>query len=301
MKQTYLENAKTPLKSLRELYALYQFSGKNQASRVAEIAASARSSVAIMEDFSGQKIADKKVLEIGPGQTKPFYYVLGPRNDYTAIDLEIPPERFSVREFVRVFRQNGLLRAAKSLGRHVLGIDRGQARALQAEFGGTPKGQFVQGDAANTAFEADSFDYVMSNSVFEHLPDPSAVMREITRVLKPGGTVLTITHLYTSITGAHDPRVFVDIEAIPAWAHLRPDQQEKVQPNSYLNKVRLADFLAQFDASWPGCTHDVTGGEQERKTELLKQLPDPIRKSYSDQELLADVVITLWKKPQSLA
>jgi SAM-dependent methyltransferase len=166
-----------------------------------------------MEAFSGQTIEGKQVLEIGPGQTKPFYYALGPKNDYTGIDLEIPPDAFSVNEFIRIFRENGTLRFVKSLGRHILGIDKAFASALNSEFGGTPSGKFVQGDASSTDFKADSFDYIMSASVFEHLPDPAAVMKEMTRILKPGGTALTITHIYTSIAGAHDPRVFVDMEA----------------------------------------------------------------------------------------
>ena len=222
---------------------------------------------------------------------------MGAKNSTTAIDLEIAPDTASFAEFLRVYRENGLLRLIKSLGRHTLGIDRALAKTLQNAFGGTPSGQFVQGDASATDFEPNSFDFIMSTSVFEHLPDPAAVAREIERILKPGGTVLTITHVYTSISGAHDPRVFSDMEALSPWAHLNPQEQATVQSNSYLNQHRIRTYIDMFDSIWPGNQSRLEGGSRDRKRELLRQLPDDVRASYSEDELLTDVIITLWEKP----
>jgi SAM-dependent methyltransferase len=42
-------------------------------------------------------------------------------------------------------------------------------------------------DALNTTFEADSFDVVVCNQMYEHVPDSSQLINEIHRVLKPGG------------------------------------------------------------------------------------------------------------------
>ncbi len=301
MKQTYLKSAVSPLKSMRELYALYVFSSRNLERRANDIASSTRTSVAMLEEFSQRKIQGTKVLEIGPGQTKPFLYALGRTNEYIAIDLEIPPARSSLAEFVRIFKENGVLRFVKSLGRHVLGIDAALERALSKEFGGTPRGRFVQGDASAPVFEPESFDHVVSTSVFEHLPDPAAVMRQVSRILKPGGTVLTVTHLYTSLTGAHDPRVFVDFEALPPWAHLNPREKHKVNSNSYLNKLRIADYREIFAANWPGCSHELTGGHTVLKRRLLDQLPASVKSAYTEEELLSDVLISLWKKPELTA
>lgn len=44
--------------------------------------------------------------------------------------------------------------------------------------------------AEHLPFSASSFDLVMANMVVEHLPDPDAVLREVFRVLQPGGAFL---------------------------------------------------------------------------------------------------------------
>ncbi len=48
-------------------------------------------------------------------------------------------------------------------------------------------------DAAQLPFGNEEFDLAFSDYVFEHLSDPTAVVHEIRRVLKPGGSVLLRT------------------------------------------------------------------------------------------------------------
>jgi SAM-dependent methyltransferase len=49
-------------------------------------------------------------------------------------------------------------------------------------------GETVQGTALDMPFEEGSFDRVIAAEVLEHIPDDMAAMREIFRVLRPGGT-----------------------------------------------------------------------------------------------------------------
>jgi glycosyltransferase involved in cell wall biosynthesis/SAM-dependent methyltransferase len=49
---------------------------------------------------------------------------------------------------------------------------------------------FVQADAASLPFDDDAFDAVWSVTVLEHVPQPELALREICRVVKPGGVVL---------------------------------------------------------------------------------------------------------------
>ena len=48
----------------------------------------------------------------------------------------------------------------------------------------------TQGDATALAYEDDSMDAVVLNAVLGEIPDPVAALREIARVLKPGGRLL---------------------------------------------------------------------------------------------------------------
>jgi SAM-dependent methyltransferase len=47
----------------------------------------------------------------------------------------------------------------------------------------------VQGDALHLPFADGSFDRVICSEVLEHIPDDVGAMRELTRVLRPGGTM----------------------------------------------------------------------------------------------------------------
>ena len=47
----------------------------------------------------------------------------------------------------------------------------------------------VQGDALSLPFDDGTFDRVIASEVLEHIPDDSAAMRELARVLRPGGSM----------------------------------------------------------------------------------------------------------------
>jgi SAM-dependent methyltransferase len=47
----------------------------------------------------------------------------------------------------------------------------------------------VQGDALSLPFADGAFDRVIASEVLEHIPDDTAAMRELARVLRPGGTM----------------------------------------------------------------------------------------------------------------
>ncbi len=60
------------------------------------------------------------------------------------------------------------------------------ATALASERG-VANARFVQGDIYHLPFEDASFDAAFANMVFEHLRQPLVALREMYRVLKPGG------------------------------------------------------------------------------------------------------------------
>jgi len=48
----------------------------------------------------------------------------------------------------------------------------------------------VKADICNLPFEKDSYDFILCNHVLEHIPDDETAMKELYRVLKPGGKAI---------------------------------------------------------------------------------------------------------------
>lgn len=66
--------------------------------------------------------------------------------------------------------------------------------APAAEFGIRERGVSIHiGDLASAVFEAESFGFVHSSHVIEHLTDPKGFLEEIFRILAPGGYLLLTT------------------------------------------------------------------------------------------------------------
>jgi SAM-dependent methyltransferase len=156
-------------------------------------------------------------------------------------------------------------------------------------------------DAAKMEFPDRSFEFVYSFSVFEHLPDPGAVIDETVRVLKPGGGCYISLHLYASEDGCHDLRLFSNDRAgIPYWSHLRPQHEHLIHPNAFLNKLRLPEWKRLFEEKMPGVTFQYDSHFAETAGKLKRELADLRRQGeladYSDEELLAVNMIAIWRK-----
>lgn len=58
-----------------------------------------------------------------------------------------------------------------------------------------PEIKFFQGDVARLPFKNATFEGIMANHLIEHLTDPDSVLKEVNRVLKPGGVFYSATPL----------------------------------------------------------------------------------------------------------
>jgi len=83
-------------------------------------------------------------------------------------------------------------------GAHVVALDldaaelkdvAGMFAALAPEVPEGATAQAVRGSAYELPFADDSFDKIIAAEVLEHLPEDSRAMRELARVLKPGGSI----------------------------------------------------------------------------------------------------------------
>jgi len=83
------------------------------------------------------------------------------------------------------------VRALASRGADVAGIEY-EAAKLRA-LDDAAASRIRQGDLERTGFEAGRFDAVLLNEVLEHVPDDAAGLRELHRVLRPGGSLVVFS------------------------------------------------------------------------------------------------------------
>jgi SAM-dependent methyltransferase len=83
----------------------------------------------------------------------------------------------------------------------VIGVEPSSVAREEAERRGV---RTREGRAESLPLEDGSVDIAIASDVIEHLPDDAAAVREIVRVLRPGGLALITVPAYPSLMGAHD-------------------------------------------------------------------------------------------------
>lgn len=288
----------------RELFTLWQSKRQNVPGQARQMLAELEHSQAEMKRALGGRLQDKDILIIGPGQQLIEMSFFARYNRVTGIDLDVIPQHLSVREYLTMFRDNGSIRTLKTMGRKAMGYDRALRREVERQ-GLTVDDDptIVAMDAAAMTFPDGSFDCVFSHSCFEHLSEPGDVIRQVARVLRPGGLAHVDAHLYTSDSGCHDVRIMGGRrESIPPWPHLRPQYRHLVQPNSYLNEIRLSQWRELFSQHWPGVTFQLRPERDPAIENALAPLrADGELKEYENEELLSVYLVAEWVKPHMAA
>src|SRR5262245_23485640 len=87
-------------------------------------------------------------------------------------------------------------------GGTVVGLDGSQAmiEAARQRHGGIAGLSFDVADAARLPFDDASFDACRIDRVLQHIADPAAVVRELARVLRPGGVLVAYDNDWETLT-----------------------------------------------------------------------------------------------------
>lgn len=100
-------------------------------------------------------------------------------------------------------------------------------------------------DITRTSFPADTFSLVSSNMVLEHVEHPEALLREVFRVLQPGGRFLFHTPNANSLF-VRVSRLLPDCIKKPVISLLENRSSDDVYPTYYrLNRIEDIERLAQ--------------------------------------------------------
>ncbi|GAB6102083.1 class I SAM-dependent methyltransferase [Thermococcus atlanticus] len=135
-------------------------------------------------------------------------------------------------------------------GFYVVGLDASE-RMLEIARKKLPSVRFIHGDAYHLPFPEESFDVVLSVTMFEFIHRPEEVVAEIYRVLKPGGEVIIGT-----MNGRSLWFLFKRIKSIfteTAYRYARfytPRELERLLLNSGFREVESAGVIF-FPSFWP--------------------------------------------------
>lgn len=107
----------------------------------------------------------------------------------------------------------------------------------EAQPGNQDGTRFVQGNAMQLDFPDASFDVVFTRYLLVHMTDPMAVIREMMRVVKPGGKVI-----------AFEPDCSLDISYPDGWAQ---EQMTSLWKGSFANPLMGRKLFHCFRATAP--------------------------------------------------
>ena len=112
----------------------------------------------------------------------------------------------------------------------------------------------VKADICDLPFKSESYDFILCNHVLEHIPDDTQAMKELYRVLKPGGTaILQIpqdlnrreTFEDNSITSRKErAKIFGQYDHVRVYGR---DYFDKLRSIGF--KVEEVDYTSQLNAS----------------------------------------------------
>lgn len=211
----------------------------------------------ILKSQTSLELEKSSILEIGFGARPNRLKSMNSMDfDIRGIDLDVPVTGSGFRQFVRIYRSNGIERATKSFIRHFL-FDTFEERALKSALESRGYGLkrdlsvFLQADAGDEEtkglFSKGSMDLITSEDVFEHIP-PATLKTAIDNIhfwLSDTGIAIICPDIFTGITGGHltDWYPAKVLEGAPRatepWEHLR---KKRVVASTYLNELRPQQY-----------------------------------------------------------
>ena len=112
------------------------------------------------------------------------------------------------------------LRETRDAG-HGVGIDASTRMVRNArEYTDDDAIDFLTGDFQHLPFDDDSVDHVWSMEAFYYATDPATVLREIRRILRPGGTFFCAVNFFEESVHTHEWQGRIEIE-MQLWDRAR--------------------------------------------------------------------------------
>ncbi|MEO5858811.1 MAG: class I SAM-dependent methyltransferase [Pyrinomonadaceae bacterium] len=210
---------------------------------------------------------------------------------YTPSNLTVPPfiltrireifggfERY--RQLDRIldigFGAGTMLQVGRELGWETFGIEVSGPAVEQARKEGFA---VFHGDLLNAGYATDYFDVVTASEIIEHLPDPAEALREISRILRPGGLFWATSPSARSLSyramGTH-------------WTVISPPEHLQLYSAQAVKHLLLKSGFSKVSVNTSGLNpveilHHFRSGS---KTEPSSPSFDRVRSAYDINEAL---------------
>jgi len=173
------------------------------------------------------------------------------------------------------------VRALANLGADAWGIEYNAEKIDEANrVGGLEAGRVAVGDIESLHFDDASFDVALVNEVLEHVPNDARGMREVHRILKPGGVVVVFspnrlypfeTHGVSLRSGAKVPHYTPFVPYVPIRFGVFEYWARNYWPWELRALVRDADFTVErWGYIWQ--TFENISGHQPALIRVLRPL-----------------------------
>ncbi len=170
---------------------------------------------------------------------------------------------------------------------YIVGIDRKTSNLEKAkESFNDPRIEFIEMDAHNLEFDSESFDTVFISNSLHHMDEPSTVLDEMIRVLKPSGT-LVVNEMHCSDV---DERQMTHVLLHHWWADI--DQQTKISHYETFSHERLVTTLKRLPVQNLNIAH--FNDQSDVMNDEMREWLDETIDSYTERartNLLSDAVI----------
>lgn len=149
--------------------------------------------------------------------------------------------------------------------------------------------RFEVADALQLPFEDGGFDLVWACESGEHMPDKEAFVRELARVLAPGGHLLIATWCHADVLSPRQERRLERIYqewALPYFVPLSK-YRDLAHAHPRLEAVETADWSPEVSPTW---LHQIALGATDLGW-LVRQGPQVVARSLRDAWAVKDMIL----------